>query len=417
VNFSLGDVAKAARKKYTSEKEAIEDEVKKNTETKRLIQSNITKLTHDIAIIRNGGQPVDEVKKEEARKFIMPCGNTDCRGYLSSHYKCDLCEYHTCSKCFELIGLNKEESSHECKPENIESADFIKKQSKPCPCCGTRISKIDGCDQMWCTQCHKAFSWNTGKIITGTIHNPHFYQYQREQGGGVAPRNPGDVVCGGMPNLQDVLNKLRRGNIPKGETFNYIEMQLMAIHRLHGHFTQFNVEPLRTAVREEQDYEKERVQYILQEISREELANKVVRKDKARKIKVAVLHVCELFIAVAIDMFQHILLSENSDVEFVNELNGRIKEYGNLREYCNYHYKEISILYDVCVPVIKDTWLPDTTKYNSKGSVDKYIEKRDEQRKLRQEKRNRVYQEYEAERAARIEAYHLQQRQNLQVAA
>ena len=78
-------------------------------------------------------KPVEEVKveeKKEERKFIMPCGNTDCRGYLYTQYKCDLCEHHTCAKCFEHIGPVKEEVAHTCKPENIESAEFIKKQSK-----------------------------------------------------------------------------------------------------------------------------------------------------------------------------------------------------------------------------------------------------------------------------------------------
>jgi len=384
--------------KYNKKKTTLEKELSQTNETQRLIHSNINKLLHDVAVIRNGGHAVGEAKKEEARKFIMPCPNVDCRGYLSSHYKCELCDHHTCSKCFDLIGLDKEESGHECKPENIESAEFIKKQSKPCPCCGTRISKIDGCDQMWCTQCHKAFSWNTGKIITGTIHNPHFYQYQREQGGGVAPRNPGDVVCGGLPNLSEILNKLRRANVPNILNFGDIEQRLLTIHRLQGHFTAFNVEPLRQAAREEQNYEFERIQYIVKIISREEMANKIIRKDKARKIKVVVLHVCELFLEVAIDMFQQILVSVKTGAEFGEFIIWHLKEYNNLREYCNIHFKEISMVYGVCVPFIKDNWTIDTSKYNSKGEVDKYIEKRDEQRRERVEQRKRLLQAAEVQR-------------------
>jgi hypothetical protein len=34
---------------------------------------------------------------------------------------------------------------------------------------------------MWCVVCRTAFSWNTGLIEDGHIHNPHYYQFLREQ--------------------------------------------------------------------------------------------------------------------------------------------------------------------------------------------------------------------------------------------
>ena len=43
---------------------------------------------------------------------------------------------------------------HVCKETDIQSANMIKKETRNCPCCGTNIYKIAGCDQMWCTQCH-----------------------------------------------------------------------------------------------------------------------------------------------------------------------------------------------------------------------------------------------------------------------
>jgi hypothetical protein len=386
------------REKCANKREKTYAKMNQCIATKRLIMANIRKLRHDIAIIQNGGEPVGaETKKEEARKFIMPCPNADCRGYLSSQYKCELCEHHTCAKCFDLIGLHKEDAGHVCKPENVESAEFIRKQSKPCPCCGTRISKIDGCDQMWCTQCKKAFSWNTGKIVTGTIHNPHFYQYQREHGGGVAPRNPGDVVCGGLPGFRQLNETLIGLYVHRSnpELFNTITN----IHRLQGHFTEFQLRPLRTTLQAEENFELERVQYILQELNRKELANKVFRKDKSRKIKTALLHVCELFIAVGTDMFQKLLLSHKTCTEFLEELEVRIEEYEQLRQYCNEHFKEISILYGVCVPEIKENWTSSNTKYNDKGETDKYILKRDEQRLERKKERERKWEEYQATQA------------------
>jgi len=79
----------------------------------------------------------------ERRKFIMPCQTGGCRGMLSTAYKCDLCEKFTCSKCLESIEGAKDD--HECVPANVETAEEIRKNTRPCPNCGCRISKIDGC--------------------------------------------------------------------------------------------------------------------------------------------------------------------------------------------------------------------------------------------------------------------------------
>lgn len=147
---------------------------------------------------------------KERRKFIMQCPSESCRGFLSTQYKCELCSTHTCPKCFEVIGTDKN-VEHTCLEANVKSAELIRKDTKPCPSCGTRISKISGCDQMWCTECHQAFSWNRGTIETGTIHNPHFYDYKRNQNNGIIPRAPGDVLCGGLCThyeLQNVMNRI-----------------------------------------------------------------------------------------------------------------------------------------------------------------------------------------------------------------
>jgi hypothetical protein len=122
------------------------------------------------------------------REFIKKCSDPECRGFLSTRWKCGMCQKNTCSECHELKA-----DDHTCNPDTLATAKLLSMDTKACPKCQTNIFKIDGCDQMWCTQCHTAFSWVTGAIET-KIHNPHYYAWKRLNGG--VDREPGDVVCG-----------------------------------------------------------------------------------------------------------------------------------------------------------------------------------------------------------------------------
>lgn len=130
----------------------------------------------------------------ERKQFVRACPQEDCRGFLSTQWKCGLCDQWTCPDCHVIKGP-RQDSEHTCNKDDLETAKLLDSDTKPCPKCATGIYKIEGCDQMWCTQCHTAFSWRTGRIETH-IHNPHYYEWQRRNNGGVAPRNVGDFQCG-----------------------------------------------------------------------------------------------------------------------------------------------------------------------------------------------------------------------------
>lgn len=138
-------------------------------------------------------QEVGEIK--EKREFIMNCQSKGCKGFLSTKYKCGLCEKYTCSTC---LLVKETGEAHVCNADDVSTVRMIREETKPCPKCSTRISKIDGCDQMWCVECKTAFSWKSGNIVNGAIHNPHYYEFLRQTQGHV-PR--ADNPCGELPGL------------------------------------------------------------------------------------------------------------------------------------------------------------------------------------------------------------------------
>lgn len=122
--------------------------------------------------------------QEMERKTLDPgatqpvhCFKDACNGILSAstHWKCTRCGGRLCPVCNEPVMNNQ----HECSPETLKTMDVIRSECRACPSCATSISKIEGCDQMFCIKCRTAFSWRTGAVESGTIHNPHYIELVR----------------------------------------------------------------------------------------------------------------------------------------------------------------------------------------------------------------------------------------------
>ena len=147
--------------------------------------------------VADAALPGQAAKQREHAAFVRPCPNTEanCRGFLSTQWKCNLCDMWTCKDCHEMKGLTQD-TPHVCNPDNLASAKLIDADTRGCPKCGARVYKISGCNQMFCTACNDcAFDWVTGRVET-VIHNPHYYEYQRQLNGGRVPRVLGDILCG-----------------------------------------------------------------------------------------------------------------------------------------------------------------------------------------------------------------------------
>jgi hypothetical protein len=234
---------------------------------------------------------------------------------------------------------------------------MLKKNTKPCPKCGVRISKIDGCDQMWCVECKTAFSWNTGNIESGKIHNPHYYQFMRERGG--MPRDPNDVVR--CENHRDrALDRLfaERGTPKPRSRFvgGYVtDVSLPAkkqspetlakldyiinYFQYANHLERVTIPDMNGYIREKSNNQTSEILYILGELDKESLANKLIANKKCI-VKTQVFHDIYSAINMMVDQLSNDIVNGRDDI-------GKI--YSTIVKYSNYFNAELVkalMLYD-----------------------------------------------------------------------
>jgi hypothetical protein len=266
--------------------------------------------------------------------FIGNCPNQDCKGYLDNQYICGICKEEACSKCRE----QKHEKS--CNPDILKTIRLLSKDTKSCPNCGIPIHKIEGCDQMFCTSCHTPFGWNTGKIETGRIHNPHYYEYQRKNGGAI--REAGDVQCGGAVSSNKLRNKLIKDRHTE-QTVDWV----MESHRLSGHIRSVVIPLYRAQQVEEHTNRDLRIKYLLGALSEKRWISEIKKREKKREKNTAISLALLMFVDTIDDLHANIVLGKS----FIY-----IPELKKLQEYIQSVLKDISVRFQNKVPSITKNW-------------------------------------------------------------
>jgi uncharacterized protein YutE (UPF0331/DUF86 family) len=341
---------KSANKMETELIPPFNNELKRLYEQEALIKKQISRVqtlrgdaVYQIHLLRTG--VADKGKPKAEITFIRKCPDGECRGFLSAAWKCGLCSKWACSECHEIKGEHRD-TEHTCNPDNVATAKLLAKDSRPCPGCATVITKIEGCDQMWCPQCHTPFSWRTGRKETGVVHNPHFYEWQRKQNGGVAPRVLGDVACGGVPTYNEVRTHLV-GLLPKETEY------ILTFHRVLNHVQHVELTRYHT-VFNEADNEDLRIEYLLGNINADTLKSSVQIKEKKREKERAVRRALEVFVQAGIDILRRII--SITQIEKLDEKRKIIEELDALRIYVNELLAKVHQRMKLSVHQYKSNW-------------------------------------------------------------
>jgi hypothetical protein len=241
---------------------------------------------------------------------------------------------------------------------------MLAKDTKNCPKCTTPIFKINGCDQMYCTQCHTAFSWTNGAIEKGVIHNPHYYEYQRRINNGVIPRVAGDDGC----HVQRVVNI--RSLYERIANYKYTRVE--TAHRMIGHI-EAHIDNLYTL--ETLDL---RVNYLDNKITEKQWLDTLKRRQKRHEKDAEVRQILRMVVDTFTDLFrmfvdkydkhvnttrQYLLRGDKETEVFVDELIDSLK---TVCQYANESLAVVSKQYDNVVPYFdEDCYMHSSTEMYS----------------------------------------------------
>tara|TARA_Y100000389_G_scaffold38202_1_gene32532 strand:- start:1166 stop:2341 length:1176 start_codon:yes stop_codon:yes gene_type:complete len=227
---------------------------------------------HSVYITHLKSKPIEKNTKIQ---YKYPCGKIDCNGFVNNQWKCEICDKSTCKYCFKI-----KEENHECSKDDVDTAELIKKDSKPCPKCNISIMKTSGCDQMWCTSCHTAFDWKSLKIVTkGIIHNPEYFKYMREHNITIA-RNPNDNPCANLlyDSYLKIINRKKELNKILSNT---LIIQLYELYRRIQHCELVSLHSLIQKVDVYDNWkDNERVRFLEKEITEKQYKTNLARKFK-----------------------------------------------------------------------------------------------------------------------------------------
>ena len=229
----------------------------------------------------------------EPTKFIRKCPHEECKGFLNEEYFCGLCSNRFCRDCNELLT-----DDHKCNPETVKTIKLLNKDSKSCPKCGTVIHKTSGCAQMWCPDCHTAFDWRTGEIVTGRIHNPHYIEFKRKGG---TSREHGDIPCGGIPTYRELREVGSSNDIMNLASYIfYAERENMYI----------DVEPVNNL--------SLRVSYMLNELDEKDFKIFLQRQEKFKDKMIDLSSIYEMLTHSGGDLLRQFIIDPERETEIID---------------------------------------------------------------------------------------------------
>ena len=283
-------------------------------------------------------ETTEDMNREDNLTIVRNCSDKDCKGFVMSDWKCGICKTEYCSRCHLEEGKD-----HKCNEDDIKTAALITTSTKPCPTCATLIQKVNGCNQMWCLTCKSAFNYKTGELDNGMVHNPHYYEWFRNN------HNNTNVDIRYI-NCNRVMNQaqyMTHVNLAFKKN-NEIARKLMHYNRTYGH-TRHLMNSISVVDENAETHNLDlRIEWMMNKIDNNEFKAKLKTRDKRHKFDMNKRQIYDMCQRVLNDICHKVIYcNEDGDaIEF-------IKEFERIVEYSNEALEELGRLYNYKVYLVK----------------------------------------------------------------
>lgn len=352
--------------------------VKATVEYRRYVHKIMAPYLKRIKELKQKYSNVNIDKQDLMDDIFGKCTSGDCEGIVyKSDYKCTLCKKQVCQYCNILIELHKTDKGITiCNKSDIESFNMIAKETVKCPKCLSLIYKISGCNQMFCTKCFTAFDWETKKITTSHIHNPHYFEYLKNKSK-ILEDNPQNIRCDILDEraLIGVLSKKLDKNMSQIISDTVRQKNIFAddIQQLQT-YLESSRESLNTIIisyyfKFENDFENQLLCIDKKDIikCRQELYNKYIEIQYAKEL----IYINQMYVQVLTDILvklqfklseahKNIRYPANLCEDFMMEISEFAKYTQDLYKSSHINSPELFIATDNKQPEIKDIYYIDS---------------------------------------------------------
>jgi hypothetical protein len=173
-----------------------------------------------------------------------------------------------------------------------------------------------GCNHMFCTKCKTTFDWATGKATRGPSTNPHYAEYLRELaanargvgggattgvgGGGAQPRTQGDVPCGELPPLKEMVAFMKNRDISSNK------LEYKEIHECVKKCMEYLSRP---SHRPELEFEDLRMKHVVGILNDAQFKTQVFNRELSNAKKFEISQIIDAFVTISnerlVNLYSH----------------------------------------------------------------------------------------------------------------